>query len=90
MLSPFSHCTGGFWCLICNVHLYHSLNGVEKVDLYNMNPRDWTLMSFDGTVVWVEVHPICRLVIVCLLELNVILLRSVFVNPVFLREGRFA
>jgi hypothetical protein len=55
-----------------------------------MNPRDWTLMSFDGTVVWVEVHPICRLVIVCLLELNVILLRSVFVNPVFLREGRFA
>jgi hypothetical protein len=55
-----------------------------------MNPRDWTLMSFDGTVVWVEVHPICRLVIFCFLELNVILLRSVFVNPVFLREVWFA
>ncbi len=55
-----------------------------------MNPRDWTLMSFDGTIVWVEVHPICRLVTFCLMELNVILLRSVFVNLVFLREGQFA
>ncbi len=90
MLSPFSHCTGGFRCLICNVHFYHSLNGVEKADLYNTNPSDWTLMSFDGMVVWVEVRPICRLVIFCLLELNAILLRSVFVNLVFLREDRFA
>ncbi len=57
---------------------------------YNMNPHDWTLMSFDGIVVWVEVHPICRLVIFYLLELNAILLQSVFVNPVFLREGRSA
>jgi hypothetical protein len=55
-----------------------------------MNPRDWTFMSFDGTVVWVEVHPICKLVIFCLLELNAIFLQSVFVNPVFLRKGRFA
>ncbi len=90
MLSPFSHCTGGFRCLICNVHFYHSLNGVEKADLYNTNPRDWTLMSFDDMVVWVEVHPICRLVVFCLLESNAILLRSVFVNPVFLREDQFA
>ncbi len=90
MLSPFSHYTGGFWCLICNVHFYHSLNGVEKADLYNTNSRDWTLMNFDGMVIWVEVHPICRLVIFCLLELNAILLRSVFVNPVYLREDRCA
>jgi hypothetical protein len=90
MFSPFSHCTGGFRCLICNVHFYHSVNGVKKANLYNTNSRDWTLMSFDGMVVGVGVHPICRLVIFCLLELNAILLRSVFVNPVFLREDRFA
>jgi hypothetical protein len=47
-------------------------------------------MNSDGTVFWVEDHPICRLVIFCLLELNAILLQSVFVNPVFLKEGRFA
>jgi hypothetical protein len=47
-------------------------------------------MSFDVIVVWVEVHPICKLVIFCFLELNAILLRSVFVNPVFMREGQFA
>jgi hypothetical protein len=46
-------------------------------------------MSFDGIVVWVEVHPICRLVTFCLLELNAILLQSVFINFVFLRKGRF-
>ncbi len=55
-----------------------------------MNPRDWTLMSFNGTIVWVEVHPICRLVIFCFLELNAIFLRSVFVNLVFLRKDRFS
>ncbi len=76
--------------MICNVHFYHSLNGVKKADLYNTNPRDWTLMSFDGMVVWVDVRPIYRLVIFCLLELNAILLLSIFVNLVFLIEDRFA
>jgi len=33
---------------------------------------------------------ICRLVIFCLLKLNVIVLRFVSVNPTFVREGRFA
>ncbi len=78
---------GGFRCLICNVHLYHSLNGVEKADLYNTNPHDWTFMTFDGIVVWVDVHPICILVIFCFLELNAILLRFVFVNCVLERRS---
>jgi hypothetical protein len=37
--------------------LYHDLNGVEKVDLHKLNPRDSMLASFDCSTLWVEVHP---------------------------------
>ncbi len=33
------------------------LNGVEKADLYNMNPHDWMLTNFDCSTLWVKVHP---------------------------------
>ncbi len=57
MLSPFALHGSVSAPDIAMFILYRDLNGVEKVNLCIVNPRDLMLLSFDCSALWVEVHP---------------------------------